>query len=271
MARKKDKGEQYVPIIAHIFLKYWKDGIERFEFHRNEIVEAAEALKVDRPGNLGDVIYAFKFRYPLPAEIVATAPKGKAWILEGAGLSRYRFRLVDGEAGAAIRPRTDIVAIKLPDSTPEIIGAYALGDEQALLAKVRYNRLIDIFLGLTTYSLQNHLRTHVKGMGQIEIDEIYVGLNRHGAHYVIPVQAKGGSDILSTVQTQQDIACCAVKFPDLVCRPVSAQFMSDDVIALFELTTEDGKVLVVEERHFKLVPSELIDRATKRQYAERAG
>ncbi len=105
---------------------------------------------------------------------------------------------------------------------------------------MRYNRLIDIFLGLTTYSLQNHLRTHVKGMGQIEIDEIYVGLNRNGAQYVIPVQAKGGSDKLSPVQTTQDLACCKAKFPDLICRPISAQFMEDDVIALFELTIEAG-------------------------------
>jgi hypothetical protein len=39
---------------------------------------------------------------------------------------------------------------------------------------VRYNRLLYIFLGLTTYSLQNHLRTTVKSVGgsQIAIDEI---------------------------------------------------------------------------------------------------
>lgn len=138
------------------------------------------------------------------------------------------------------------------------------------MAKVRYNRLIDIFLGLTTYSLQNHLRTQVKGMGQIEIDEIYVGLNRNGAHYVIPVQAKGGSDKLSPVQTAQDFACAKAKFPDLICRPVSAQFMDDDVIALFELTVEGGRVLIVDERHYRLVPSSEIDADTKRRYAERS-
>ena len=135
---------------------------------------------------------------------------------------------------------------------------------------MRYNRLIDIFLGLTTYSLQNHLRTHVKGMGQIEIDEIYVGLNRNGAHYVIPVQAKGGSDKLSPVQTAQDIECCKAKFPDLICRPVSAQFMQDEVIALFELTVETGQVLIVEERHYRLVPSSEIDSETKHRYADRS-
>lgn len=49
-----------------------------------------------------------------------------------------------------------------------------MSDEQALLARVRYNRLLDIFLGLATYSLQNHLRTSVTDIGQIEVDEICV-------------------------------------------------------------------------------------------------
>jgi len=269
MVSKNDKSIQYVPIILHVFSKHWKKDAKGFEFHRDELVEAAKALGVERPDNLGDVIYAFKFRRALPEEIVKTAPKGKAWIIEGAGRSRYRFRLV-GVGATTIVPREDIAATKIHDATPEIISAYALGDEQALLAKVRYNRLIDIFLGLTTYSLQNHLRTQVKGMGQIEIDEIYVGLNRQGAHFVVPVQAKGGSDKLSPVQTMQDLACCKAKFPDLICRPVSAQFMADNAIALFELTVEGDRVLVVEERHYRLVPSDEIDADTKRQYAERS-
>lgn len=269
MVKKADKSVQYVPIVVHVFRKYWTKGTEKFEFHRDELVEAAESLGIERPDNLGDVIYSFKFRRDLPAEILEAAPKGKAWIIEGAGRSRYRFRLVD-VGGVTIEPRQDVAAINIPDSTPEIIAAYALGDEQALLARVRYNRLIDIFLGLTTYSLQNHLRSHVKGMGQIEIDEIYVGLNKHGAQFVIPVQAKGGSDRLSPVQTMQDVACCKLKFADLICRPVSAQFKEDGIIALFELTVEAGRVLVVEERHYRLVPSSKIDAEIKRQYAERS-
>jgi len=269
MAKKADKAAQYVPIIVYIFRKYWAENKSEFEFHRDELVEAATAIGVDRPDNLGDLIYSFKFRRALPPEILQSAPNGKTWMIEGAGTGRYRFRLVE-VGGTTFKPREDIAATKIPDSTPEIIGAYALDDEQALLAKVRYNRLIDIFLGLTTYSLQNHLRTQVKGMGQIEIDEIYVGLNRNGAQYVIPVQAKGGSDKLSPVQTAQDIACCKEKFPDLICRPVSAQFMGDDVIALFELTCEAERVLIVEERHYRLVPSSQIDPDTKRQYAMRS-
>ena len=46
-------------------------------------------------------------------------------------------------------------------------------NEQELLAIVRYNRLIDIFLGITCYSLQNHLQTTITGIGQVETNEIY--------------------------------------------------------------------------------------------------
>lgn len=80
----------------------------------------------------------------------------------------------------------------------------------------------------------------MRGMGQIEIDEIYVGVNKNGQQFVIPVQAKGGSDQLSMIQTKQDLACCAEKFPNLTCRAISAQFMDDEesTIAIFELTLE---------------------------------
>jgi hypothetical protein len=96
--------------------------------------------------------------------------------------------------------------IKVPDATPGIIAKYALTDEQALLAKLRYNRLVDLFTALTCYSLQSHLRTSVTGIGGVETDELYVGMDRHGVQYVLPVQAKGGRDRLGVVQIEQDIA-----------------------------------------------------------------
>ena len=162
------------------------------------------------------------------------------------------------------------MTIKIPDATPEIIAANALSDEQALLAKVRYNRLIDIFLGITSCSLQNHLRTTVKEIGQIEIDEVYVGVDRSGTQFVIPVQAKGGKDKLSAVQTKQDIAFCSRKFPSLVCRSVSAQFMADDLIAMFELTIEEDCVRIVDETHYRLVPADQISKEELQGYSRRA-
>ena len=138
-----------------------------------------------------------------------------------------------------------------------------------MLAKVRYNRLIDVFLGITASSLQNHLRTTVKGIGQIEVDELYVGLDRNGSQFVVPVQAKGGKDKHGQQQTEQDMACCMEKFPALRCRPVSAQFMSRNKIAMFELTSQDGEIKIVSEEHYELVPASQISADDLKAYASR--
>lgn len=262
---KKEKN-RYDAIIENIFANHYSTKKNTFDFTREEFEETATKLEIKLPKNIGDVLYSFRYRKDLPATITKTAPDGLEWIIEGAGRAKYRFRLASANR---IVPSTTLVTIKVPDATPEIITAYAQSDEQALLAKVRYNRLIDIFLGITTYSLQNHLRTTVKEIGQIEIDEIYVGVDKYGRQFVIPVQAKGGSDKHGVVQTQQDIACCAAKFPSLICRAVSAQFMHDDKIALFELTVEDGDIKVVEERHYQLVASKEISPADLKAYSIR--
>ncbi|MEM5371013.1 hypothetical protein V4C53_33940 [Paraburkholderia azotifigens] len=263
MTDKKEEIEaipqnRYRALIEKIFFDHYKNGATSIDFKRDDLKGAAIALGIVLPENLGDVIYSIRFRVPMPTSVLKTQPEGYEWLIELAGRGKYRFSL---RRANRIVPNASLSRIRVPDSTPEIIAAYALDDEQALLAKVRYNRLIDIFLGLTTYSLQNHLRTSVKGMGQIEIDELYVGLDKFGCHYIIPVQAKGGTDQISIVQTTQDMKCCAEKYPGLRCRPISAQFISSDQIALFELTIEEDEIRVVEERHYKLVPASELDKA----------
>lgn len=257
------KANRYQALVEKIFFDHYSPGITAFEFERTELVTGAEALSIELPKNLGDVIYSVRFRTPLPPKVLATQPTGTEWVIEGAGRSSYRFRLVPINR---IVPRPDLIRISIPDATPELIRAYALDDEQALLAIVRYNRLIDTFLGLTTYSLQNHLRTTVKGIGQIEIDELYIGLDKRGCHYVIPVQAKGGKDQIGIVQTTQDIRFVEQKFPGLRARAIAAQFMEDQVVALFELALVDEVVRVVEERHYRLVPARDLDRDAIKAY-----
>ena len=123
---------------------------------------------------------------------------------------------------------------------------------------------------MTTYSLQNHLRTTVGGV-QIEIDELYVGLDKHGCHYVIPVQAKGGTDQIGVVQATQDVRYATAKFPGMRCKPIAAQFMKDehgDVVAMFELTLQDGQLRVAEERHYRLVPHDALNQEAIRGYRD---
>ena len=256
MSNTRKAQGRYQQLIEKIFFDGYTEGATEIPFERKALKVAAEELGIALPDNLGDVIYSSRFRAPMPAKVQATQSNGREWIIELVGRSKYRFRLATANR---IVPNSNLAIIRIPDNTPEIIGAYALDDEQALLAKVRYNRLIDIFLGVTTYSLQNPLRTSVKGIGQIEIDELYVGIDKYGCHYVIPVQAKGGSDQISTVQAAQDTAWCAQKYPALRCRAISAQFITSERIALFELKIEDDQLKVIEERHYKLVPAGELD------------
>lgn len=256
---------RYVQIIQAIFKGNWKKGMSEFVFERDEIDRVCQELKIKRVKNPGDVIYTFRYRRPLPKSILDTQPKDRGWLILGDGDARYRFRL---NKLTHIRPTNGLLVRKIPDATPEIITRYALGDEQALLAKVRYNRLIDIFLGITAYSLQNHLRTKIPNYGQIEIDELYVGLDSRGAQYIVPVQAKGGKDILGAIQTIQDLTFCKTekRYSDCVPRAVSAQFLPDKSIALFETTFDGDEVSIVRERHYKLTLEKEIGAADLKAY-----
>lgn len=264
--KKSINQPQYSQIISRIFALHYKPGVEEIIFDREEIVEAATKLKLPRPKNVGDVIYTFRFRKAFPDSITKTAPRGREWILRKAGLSRYKLMLA---TAWSVTPDPHRSIIKVPDATPGVIAKYALTDEQALLAKLRYNRLVDIFSGVTCYSLQSHLRTSVVGIGGVETDELYIGIDRRGAQYVLPIQAKGGRDRLSVVQIEQDIALCAEKFPTLLCRPMAAQFMKDNIIALFEFETLDEQVSVRDEKHYCLVPpDQLTDEELARYRSE---
>jgi len=264
---KAKKANRYQALLTRIFSNHFRPKLKEFEFERDEIVQVGEELNITLPKNLGDVVYSQRYRAEWPPEIKTTLSEGTDWIIVPAGRSRYRFKLIRGSS--RVVPRLNASVIKVPDATPEIIAKYAQTQEQAVLARVRYNRLVDIFLGITAYSLQNHFRTTVREMGQIEIDELYVGVNREGQQFIVPVQAKGGSDQLSIVQAIQDIACCREKFPQLVCRPVSTQFMADGVIVLFELREEEDLIpRVAEERHYSLVPADQISDADLARYRQ---
>ncbi|SPE54215.1 DNA methylase [Verrucomicrobia bacterium] len=255
--KRAQKANRYSAIIEKIFFSRYEKGMREIPFERQEMEKLAAKLKVKLPKNLGDLVYSFRYRALLPTAITSLAGEQEIWIIRPAGRSKYSFVLVKD---TPIVPNEHMAVTKVPDATPGIVAKYAFNDEQALLAKVRYNRLVDIFSGVTCYSLQNHLRTTVPDMGQVETDEIYIGVDKKGAHYAFPIQAKGGKDKLNVVQIEQDFAVCATKFPLLVCRPIAAQFMDEGVIALFEFESGENGVTIASEKHYKLVaPKEVTD------------
>ncbi|MHC1725665.1 MAG: endonuclease [Syntrophobacteraceae bacterium] len=257
---------RYQKIIERVFFSHYVEGGEEFLFEREELIGIASELGIALPKNLGDIIYSFRYRSNLPDSIKSTTPEGKSWIIRPAGRGRYCFAAV---VPLDIVPNPALSESKIPNATPGLVEMYALSDEQALLAIVRYNRLVDILTGIACYSLQNHLRTHVRGMGQVETDEIYVGVDKRGAHYVFPVQAKGGTDKLNIIQIEQDFAVCAEKFPNLICYAVASQFMRDNLIALFMFESGENGVALIDEKHYRLVPPKEISQEDLLTYSSR--
>ena len=79
---------------------------------------------------------------------------------------------------------------------------------------------------------------------------------------------RAATDVLGAIQTIQDITFCQTekKYRDCIARAVSAQFLSDDTIALFETTFDGDEVSIVRERHYKLTESEAISAADLKVY-----
>jgi len=254
--KDRDQGgaaSRYDALIEAVFFENYTDGSKTVPFSRPEFEAFARKLKIKLPKNIGDIVYTYRYRKQLPRGVRDTAGKGEEWIIEEVGSAKYVFRRVKG---SRITPLEGRFRIKIPDATPEIVFKHALTDEQAILATVRYNRLVDLFLQINAYSLENHLRTHVKAIGQIEIDELYVGVNKNGAQFIVPVQAKAVKESIGVVQIVQDLAFCKERFPALIARAVAAKALDTNVIALFELTLAQDQVRVVEERHYELVAAD---------------
>lgn len=94
-----------------------------------------------------------------------------------------------------------------------------------------------------------------------------MGIDKRGRHYVIPVQEEGGNDRIGTVQAAQDIRFVRERFEGMRCRGIAAQFLDDEVVALFGLTEQYDEIRVVEERHYRLVPAQQLDAEPIREYS----
>jgi len=246
----------YEKIVQTIFLERYTRSIKSVEFSRDDLIRTASSLGLKIPKNLGDIIYTFRLRRPLPESIRKTARPGMEWIIEGTSKGTYLLR--EATYFEAV-PTASLGETRILNSTPGIIVRYAKSDEQALLARIRYNRLVDTFTGLTCYSLQNHFRTSIRDGVQIETDEIYVGIDKKGVHFVLPVQAKTGKERLGRSQIVQDYLMCQEKFPTLECRCIGAQTLGPKIV-LFEFEYVKDEVRIVSEKHYTLVePDELTD------------
>jgi hypothetical protein len=76
----ESQENRYKQLLGHIFFdkKFggYKKGIKEIQFAREDLERAAKVLGVDLPKNLGDVVYAIRYRTPMPKSILESSRKG---------------------------------------------------------------------------------------------------------------------------------------------------------------------------------------------------
>ncbi len=145
--------------------------------------------------NVPDIKYTYDARREFPAEVEQCGPI--TWLQRGKGMYRMRRTRRKNLIDFAQLPEP-VLEIAIDQTTP-FISALLGNDEQALFTRVRNIDLLSTVLGFKAWPIQGHHRTSVS-YGQIEIDEVQAGIDRDGAHTIVPISGKGGQDKLSWSQ-----------------------------------------------------------------------
>lgn len=122
--RDRSRENRYKQLVAWVFEKHFVEGATRVPWVRAELVEAASSLGIDLPKNLGDVLYAIRYRISFPEVMIDAAPEGMEWVIRSTGRSKYTFDLIPFQV--RIKPNLALTVTKIPDATPEIIGLFVI-------------------------------------------------------------------------------------------------------------------------------------------------
>jgi len=241
----------YDRVIIEMFRRVYKPDVDLLPFAKEELVQVCRELDIVI-NNVPDIPYHYRTgRSDLPDEILSTGN----WVIEGAGKGKYAF--VRLKRAPYIHVPDDLYVTEIPEATPEIVLKYGGGDEQAMLTRIRYNRLVDTFLSLTAYHLQGHVRSSVQDIGQVEVDDLYVGVDTTGKWYVIPVEAKsvGLQERLGVIQIRQMILFARQHYGDLTMRPVGIKPLDDGSYVFLEFDDEAELEAISVKRYarYKLV------------------
>ena len=258
MTQENSECTDYDNVIKTLFFKKYEDNKDtnEVEFSKEELEDVNSKLyesdKIRRfTKNIPDIIYTYRSRRALPKEILATGH----WIIKPKGKSNYSF--IKTKRYPFVKIQEGLASIEILNSLPEIVEAYVANDEQGLLSSIRYNRMIDIFTDLTCFHLHSHIRTTIKDEGQIEIDDIYVGVDQEGIQYILPLEAKSPDvrDKLGWVQIANLVRYSQQNFPKLICRPLAAKPMPDNNICLieFEDKTDYEDIGIKNIKVYKLI------------------
>lgn len=222
----------YDQAIEAVFFRFYESEADYVVFQKDDLVAVCSDLGLT-VRNIPDIIYAYRSRRLLPESIRALGH----WAIESAGTNAYAFRRLEKAPHFQIAFE-DYAPIDIYNAVPSVVEAFLRHDEQSLLTLILYNRLIDVFLGLTCFHVQNHYRAHIQNIGQVEIDALYIGVNTDGDLFIIPIEAKsvGDNELIGRIQISQMAKLVRQAFPDQLRRVVAVKILPDSSVALVEFS-----------------------------------
>ncbi len=91
---KPAQENRYRAILAKIFEDRYTPGATEVQFSMSDYKPVVEALQIEMPENLPDIVYSQRYRALSIPSMLATQPEGYEWIIEGRGKSKYVFKLI---------------------------------------------------------------------------------------------------------------------------------------------------------------------------------
>jgi hypothetical protein len=258
-ARAMDQGSDtnaqalslYDAVVLEVFLHHYHEGADYLKFKKDELAEVCRKYNITIR-NIPDIIYTYRARRELPSRILATGH----WAIEPAGRGAYAFRLLRNPPRFEI-PFLDYAPVDIYNAIPEVVEGLLRQDEQSLLTRVLYNRLVDIFTGLTCFHIQNHYRSFVTGLGEVELDALYVGVDKTGTLFVLPIEAKSQAEteMIGRIQVSQMAKLVHQDFPKLRRRILAVKALADETIAVVEFDDhqEPDDFGIVSVSRFRLI------------------
>lgn len=239
---------RYEAIILHIFMENYRHTDTPICFTKDGLRAAAESLLIDLPKNLSDVVYALRYRSPIPAAIQQTAHQGQEWVIETVG--RGKYWLIQRPC-QKIEANPEVLDFLVEDQTPSIVRDFGMKGAPLLECMLRKNQILASFLGAPVEHLQSHVRASVTGIGQVEIGSLFFSPENDTITPVCLVARPGEFNLNKASQAMK---FAAEHYSQLDCRLVVAQLLTDRKIALFELYGSPERPRVLQEAHFSLAP-----------------
>jgi hypothetical protein len=196
------------------------------ELRRLGITPRGAAVK-----NVPDIIYTYRARSDLPAEILAHGD----YAIVGRGKGRYAFYKI--QRPNRVSPPAQRMTVPVPDVIPKWARSFMTDDEQGMLTAIASNGLVARHLRLKrAFRLQSHLRCSVADYGQVEIDELYVGEDDAAKHVVVAVEAKDRSahDLLNIAQLYGCAQALLERYPDHQLKLLGVKPVGDSAVVMCE-------------------------------------